>query len=745
MDLLDVLQQLNKPAADQHSEADTRAKVVDPVLEALGWSAATIRREPYTGWADDKGFIDYLLSIEGKPRYVVEAKRTGRVFEIPASLKRQRYTSYKKLRASASPDLKEALEQCLRYALHTGAPYAAATNGLEWVFFKPAHQYRALPDARVAIFAGTDDIQRRLNEFEDVFSKLGVEQGRCEKALLGKEIQAPSFAKRLRELYPYNRYTSLEEEDYSRILMEIVDPLLRNKMIDVADDEDFRECYVPVRGNFSTATSIGAAIIGQAKRLAAQHTAADFTDSVLRQSTLPNIVAGRTLVLHGAMGVGKTTFLRRCEWELREAGELQKAVWARVDLLPFRDRPFEISQIEAILSLISTQIYAVVVAATENMSGSYDPQSFSHLRAIYNAEARRFQKGRFPNSNDSDPVYLEEARRYIWDLSQKDPQEHLLRTVGWLTGNKLPVVLILDNSDQLGLEFQEYLYKLSGSLQRRTSAVTILVLRTEALASHRIREHAIASVDEYYQIIPAPLPAILKRRFERMQMALNGIEANDDTTEGKQRKVASERLATLMETLEYEASVGSEAFRIIDGVGNGSLRDALRATSALFRASPKMMDALVVEAYDKGRARLSSERVLRSLMKEDLRALDSHRLVPNVFVTEDQVLVPYSLGIRLMQQVKSRATVGENTLAQLLNSFAIAGVDRSLCERVLIRLRRDRLLVVPHILPDLRDDDPVSVSSLGEAVLDTFLRFKDYYSQMVFDTHIYDSEVFFSN
>ena len=436
--------------------------------------------------------------------------------------------------------------------------------------------------------------------------------------------------------------------------------------------------------------------------------------------------------------MGKTSFLRSSEIALRKAKKLDEAVWAKIDLLPFHDRPFEISNVNAMLNLLCTRLQTAVADATQALSGKYDTEDWSHLRDIYNQEVRRFQKARYPEATDADPAYLEAARQYVWDLCHKDPQDHLVRVIRWLTWNcRLPVVVVLDNSDQLGLDFQEFLYKLSETIQRSTCAVTILVLRTEALLSHRIREHALASVGEQFHIEKAPLPVVLQRRFELIEKVLENTSV--DTP---QHKVARERMSVLMDTLEYEAKLGSDTFRIIDSAGNGSLRDSLRAVAAVFRSSPRLMDRLVSDQHQHGEARLRPDRALRALLKDDLTGADPTRLMPNVFIVESQVIVPYSMGVRLMQQVRSKAALAEYTVSALLNDFSIAGVDRSVAHRVLSRLRSDRFLAVAHIFPEVRENDVLRVTALGDVVLDIVLYLHDYYDQMVFDTVIYDRDVY---
>ena len=735
MELLDVLNGLPNPLPTDGTESDTRAAIIDPILSALGWASSEIKREPYAGWPDSRGFVDYLLLVDGNPMMVLEAKKTGRTFSLPRALTSQRVSTYRKIRSTASENLLEALDQCLRYAQHTGALYACATNGADWIFFKPTHHYRSLPDAKVVIFNGTDQIAKRLDVFLDLISPEGLQQGRAEKELLGHDIQVPTFSKRLEDTFPYRGDLSIEEETYSNIL----DQMLRHYVVELTDDVDFEECYLPAKGNRTTANSLREMIAGRvdALRNGTQKSSEEFSSDLVSNSMLSTSPSGRTVLLHGEIGVGKTSFLRHCEQSLRSSGTLDEAVWARVDLLPFQDRHFEPEEVKTMLDLICKRIQDQVSSSTERMSGKYDPDTWAHLRDIYNTEVRKFQKARYPDSDNNDPVFVDEARKYVWSISKQDPQDHLVRVLRWLTVNcKLPVVLALDNSDQLGLAFQEFLHKLTETLKAATSAVVILVLRTEALASHSIREHSIASVRDQFLVHKAPLAQVLQRRFSQI------LKKMPEAYPGTENKVARDRISVLMDTLQNEADLGSESFQVVEASGNGSLRDSLRAVSAIFRTSPKAMDRLVVEQFEKGKARLSVTQAIRALMKEDMAASDAAKLVPNIFNVDGQLTMPYSLGIRQLQQVQAMSARKQYTVGGLLNDFSVAGVDRLIAARTLNRLRADGLISVTHMFSDLSEGDVLRTTRLGEVLLEVILSEFSYFCRMAFNTFIYDKTTY---
>lgn len=650
MNLIDLLQVLKATPPDlEETEADTRARVIDPILNALGWLPSEIDREPYLGWKLQRGFSDYILSVRDKPGLVLECKRSGRTFDLPSSLKGMRRTYFSRVTAVANKDLLEALDQCLQYCQHSGAPYACATNGEDWIFFKPHHPQKALPDVEVIIFSGFESILHDLDTFTSLLGKEPLSRGSAESILVPRHLEVPSFARRLTDIFPLTPDPSVEAQDYGHTL----DTLLKNFIEDIENDKDFEDCYVPVLVNRRTTSTIDAIITNQIHALAVQDQLGreGFTDTVAPEPELDlfDHPAGRLVVLHGPLGVGKSSFLRDCRINLLKSGK--QIIWSQVDLIDFRDRPFDKTSSDEMLYLICKELDGSAAKSAQGLKGNYDPDEWKHLRDIYATEVRQFQKLRFPHSKDDDPVFTDKVREYTWELKQANPHDHLIRLLRWLSHQcRLPVIVVLDNSDQLGLEFQEFLYKIAESMQRKTSAVTILALRTEALASHRLQAHALATVHEQFEVKKAPLGVVLQRRFEAIR---NKISAGKRTLK-PQQKVTLDRLMALMDTLQKEAQVGSDSFVLLDAVGNESLRDSLRGVAAVFRSSPKKMDSIVAISASGKIARLDVRFIIQAIQKQGQLIHDPKPLIPNIFYSDSSIVFPYTLPVRVLQQVKAK-------------------------------------------------------------------------------------------
>ena len=106
------------------SESDTRAYLVDPLLQILGYSGVKNLRREVTVPAT-KEAVDYQLLIDGQPQAIVEAKAL-----------RHRLTD-------------QHAAQCVQYASVLGVRWCLITNGITWAVYD-AHSKAPLAGKRVA-------------------------------------------------------------------------------------------------------------------------------------------------------------------------------------------------------------------------------------------------------------------------------------------------------------------------------------------------------------------------------------------------------------------------------------------------------------------------------------------------------------------------------------------------------------------------------------------------------------------
>jgi predicted type IV restriction endonuclease len=152
------------------TEQDTRFHVIDRMLtEILGWERIDVKTES----SIEAGYIDYLLRVKGRNRFVVEAKKASRILIDTRS---PRVSSY----LVGGPALKSAedgLKQAKRYCFDTGVPFAVLTSGFEWIAFWAIRTDGTPPmEGKAIVFPSIDSIRDNFALFYDLFSKDGVIQ-----------------------------------------------------------------------------------------------------------------------------------------------------------------------------------------------------------------------------------------------------------------------------------------------------------------------------------------------------------------------------------------------------------------------------------------------------------------------------------------------------------------------------------------------------------------------------------------
>ena len=154
------------PRLQGANEATTRLLIIDAVLEAVGWPKDEFCPEMHTGVGD---FIDYFLSNNNEGWMVVEAKRTGTVFDLPEPQGRRQDASVRSMKSlleRGGAAFKEAAKQAASYCNDSGVPLACVTNGYQWVFFRGLSRAGRTWQTTVAlVFRSVDDVLARFDDF----------------------------------------------------------------------------------------------------------------------------------------------------------------------------------------------------------------------------------------------------------------------------------------------------------------------------------------------------------------------------------------------------------------------------------------------------------------------------------------------------------------------------------------------------------------------------------------------------
>jgi len=127
---LENLNRLLEKTWSELSESDTRSKIIDPLLkECLNWQEEDIIREEHVV----SGYVDYVIRVRNKNKFIIEAKKEGNYFNLPISRSR-RFKIGGMLKKDKS--VKEALIQAQKYCMNNGVRYGVITNGSQYIIFE---------------------------------------------------------------------------------------------------------------------------------------------------------------------------------------------------------------------------------------------------------------------------------------------------------------------------------------------------------------------------------------------------------------------------------------------------------------------------------------------------------------------------------------------------------------------------------------------------------------------------------
>ena len=304
---------IDKAHKADFNEADTRFHLIDSLLmDILGWPRGAFNNEPSTL----AGYSDYhLLRPNGKIALIIEAKRTGIYFTLPANYNFDKpYRSVKTKTLLTSETLKAAIMQAQRYCADEGCEFAAVSNGIQLILFKAFEKNRKWRDLTAIVIS---DIAWFQSHFSEAVALLGyssvVERWSLREAF---DKSHPDF----REMfYPKEKISSYNQIINANGLAHVIRSTVQKYFgpLDIDDPEFVENCYVNQRAHDKSLAGIRNLINDSVSPFMQSYgisetedagTGGAFTNRLVKG--VKQSIAGDVVVLFGGKGSGKSTFIK---------------------------------------------------------------------------------------------------------------------------------------------------------------------------------------------------------------------------------------------------------------------------------------------------------------------------------------------------------------------------------------------------------------------------------------------------
>lgn len=583
--LADLIQDVG---ADPMNEATTRLRFIDRLLQdCLDWSPSQIVAEEHY----DGDYADYSL---GSPttEVIVEAKKEGLHFSVPAGLVGRRSIDLRSFREDVNGD--KAVRQVLSYCEDRGVPIAVLTNGRQLLAFYASRQDGVRPlEGRALLFSSHEEMLSDFDVLWNNLSREGIALKTLQRNLLGKAPRALPPPKPSDQITGHKtlRARSHLETDLKQLGELFLQDLGRSRDV----SEDFiRSCYCDT-GALSQYSAVSKEVLRS--RYAALERAVNATpESVTTKSginpsltaiTLTEALSNRPIVLVGDVGVGKSMFIRHLlEVEARDL--LNNAYVFYID---FGREPALATDLK---SYVTRRLY-------EQLRDRHgiDIEESTFVRSVYRAELERFKRSPVGEYATLDPaLYRQKEIEHLIGLTQRT-EAHLKASFEHLkTKKRRSPIFVLDNIDQRQPEYQEEVFLIAESLADGWPGTVFVSLRPRTLYESKVKGSLSAYPLKIFTVSPPKIDQVILRRLEWAHDKL--LAAANSGAFATQFSINAPAMRSVLEALIKAFRENKELHEIIDNLSGGNVRSALEYLNT-FIGSPFVSVRRVLESAERGR------------------------------------------------------------------------------------------------------------------------------------------------
>ena len=611
----------NAEAICSGSEADARLHLIDRILiDVLGWRRDGIRAEPHT----ESGYIDYLLSSGGRNVFVVEAKKAGHGLvgtKVPSF-------AFYKIGGPALRDAEDGLTQAARYCSEKSVPFAALTNGISWVGFRPLRldgiPYR---EGQAAVFPDLEAVTSRFAEFYDLFSQEGVVSRLYNIYLDRKEGSALSLNDPLISIIPPSNIHLMRKSDLSCDLEQVFNEFFKTITGD-SDNDLLMQCFVETNESYDAERGlekITRELVNYVQELRT-HTGAELKKEIEASFESKR---GQNILIVGNKGAGKSTFIERFFKLVLDRNTRDKCLILRVNLAEAS------GSVEGLQEWLTDRL---INCAEDELYDGQNP-AYDELLGIFFDHYQQWSTGEHKHLYDTDiDAFKIKFGDFISERRQKHPYEYLTSVLKRAIRQRTVIpCIVFDNADNFPTPFQDAVFQYAYSLYRAILSVVIVPI-TDRTIWRLSNAGALQSYPAkmFYLPVPSTKSVLEKRVLFIKRKVEEGVD--------KSRQYFTSRgLSISMENMPAFAACVEEAFirtdfvsRRVGWLTNYDLRRSLELSQKIITAPILKVDELVATYFAKRSINIPEMRVTLALLCGDYNKFrqDAHEYVLNLFSSE---------------------------------------------------------------------------------------------------------------
>jgi len=689
------------------NEADTRFQIIDRILiEVLGWPKSAFRLEHNT----NSGFSDYhLLRPNDRVALIVEAKRTGYYFDIPQNFNSKNSARQIQLKAlMTSAPLALVIKQAQRYATDEGSEYAAICNGQSLILFKAFDRDRSWTNTAAFVVS---DLAWFVDNYTDAINLLGyssvVEHNSFQRKFQGVAIASSET------FFPKEKINSFNQIVNANNLADTLRPIVRRFFgpLDAEDIDIIEKCYVNMRAYDKNLRGIRSLIHDSVSPFMKTYGIAETEDSKTGGAFSKRLVKsvkarpldrGDVIVLFGGKGSGKSTFIRRVLKHQPPQYIKKHSHLALVDLLGVAKER----------ARIHDYIWQQLVAgldSTNLLKG--DRAGLLELFADRWDTARRQDLFGFDENSE---IFNERLNALV--ATWKDDLRYVAgRLVIWHKTRHRMALVVIDNTDQLDNELQDYSFSIAEEISRDLKCVVLISMREERFYASKMRGMMDAYQNSGFHISS---PSSAEVFTKRISYVVDLIGAGRIAVDPSLRYDVVKFFRIFQADFAREPT--SPLNRFISACAHGNIRLALDLFSDLILSGyTNSKEMLEIDAY----WTILIHQVLKPLMAPTRLFYDEKlSRVPNLFQIRHVEGGSHFTGLRILRALAK----GQDSLSPAY--VALSEVRSSLASKFGgmedMRVWMDRLLATNLIEASTRQDyfseeiDSIRITAFGQFFLE---------------------------